>query len=84
MPDSSPIHRELRRSRARLGAVVSRVPDRPHAVLEAGAFWLAVALPAAYLPVVAVPAVGGSEFVPGLLALHALCVVLGSDHTPAA
>ncbi len=83
MPDSSPIHRELRRSRERLGDAASRVPDRPHAVLEAGAFWLAVALPVAYLPIVALPAVDGSEFVPGLLAVHALCIALGSDYTPA-
>ncbi|WP_225332873.1 hypothetical protein [Halomicrobium urmianum] len=84
MPDSSALYRELSRSREWLGNAASRVSDRPHAALEAGAFWLAIALPIAYLPIVIVPAVGGSQFVPALLAVHALCVVLGSDHTPTA
>ncbi|ELY94345.1 hypothetical protein C482_18592 [Natrialba chahannaoensis JCM 10990] len=55
------------------------------------AFWIAVVLPAAYLPVLIGPsllsistptATHQSLALLGLLVLHGLCIVLGHEHSP--
>ena len=82
MPVASVIQEGVRTSRDLVADVASRAPDQPVAVLRAAAFWLAVVLPAAYLPIAALPATRGDPLLPGLLVVHALCVALGYDHSP--
>ncbi|WP_139173644.1 hypothetical protein [Natrialba sp. SSL1] len=80
VPSSSQIGDSLRRAAARLRTGVCTL-----------AFWIAVVLPAAYLPVLVGPsllsiptptATDQSLALLGLLVLHGLCIVLGHEHRP--
>lgn len=72
-------------------SVGKRLQETAVAGVRAIAFWIAVVLPVAYLPVVAVlslsmvpPTVhlGPDLALVALLAIHGSCVVIGHEHTP--
>lgn len=50
--------------------------------VRATAFWAAVLLPIAYVPVVTGAAGGSADLFLALLALHVACMVVGHEHSP--
>jgi len=75
------IERGVSRSRAAIGRL-RRLPALVGTVLRATAFWLAVVLPAIYLPLLLVERAWAITLVSTMLVVHILAVVVGSGHEP--
>lgn len=58
------------------------VPRRTGDIVRAVAFWLAIALPALYLPFLFVETAWAVALVSVLLVVHILAVLVGSGHEP--
>jgi|GEM_PF-3412878 len=73
--------RGVSRSRAALDRL-RRLRAAVGTVLRATAFWLAVVLPAVYLPLLLVESAWALSLVTAMLAVHILAVLAGSEYEP--
>lgn len=75
------IQRSISRSRTAIGRL-RRLPALVRTVLRATAFWLAVVLPAVYLPLLLVESAWAISLVTTMLAVHLLAVLAGAEYEP--
>jgi hypothetical protein len=81
MPDDSPFEYGASVPRRAVDGLVAAL-GRLRSPLRAAAFWLAVALPFVYLPVVFSPFDWAIPAAIALLLVHAVSVLLGASHDP--